>query len=136
MRIDLDGKSIDLRGYTDEQVRDIALLCMSRECRDSNVSNSGKKVNIFKVYDVKSIEKAFSSMGKTFGIGGSRAQMARPVAAYKRLNNATGEWVKYYSYTDLLPAGINDDKALIDDVYMSPEDAASHGYYHDPLYMN
>lgn len=64
MRIDLEDKSIDLRGYTEEQVRDIALLCMSRECRDFNVSNSGKKVNIFKVYDVKSIEKAFSSMGR------------------------------------------------------------------------
>lgn len=68
MRIDLDGRSIDLRGYTDEQVRDIALLCMSRECNDFNVSNSGKNVNIFRVYDVKSIEKAFSSMGKMFGI--------------------------------------------------------------------
>lgn len=68
MRIDLEDKSIDLRGYTEEQVRDIALLCMSRECRDFNVSNSGKKVNIFRVYDVKSIEKAFSSMGKTFGV--------------------------------------------------------------------
>lgn len=71
-----------------------------------------------------------------FGIGGSRAQMARPVAAYKRLNNATGEWTKYYSFTDLLPPGINNDRSLIDDVYMSPEDAASNGYYHDPLYMN
>lgn len=68
MRIDLEDKSIDLRGYTEEQVRDIALLCMSRECRDFNVSNSGKKVNIFRVYDVKSIEEAFSSMGKTFGV--------------------------------------------------------------------
>lgn len=68
MRIDLEDKSIDLRGYTEEQVRDIALLCMSRECRDFNVSNSGKKVNIFRVYDVKSIEKAFISMGKTFGV--------------------------------------------------------------------
>lgn len=71
-----------------------------------------------------------------FGIGGSRAKVARPVAAYKRLNNDTGEWVKYYSYTDLLPPGINDDKSLIEEVYMSPEDAASAGYYHDPLYMN
>lgn len=71
-----------------------------------------------------------------FGIGGSRAKVARPVAAYKRRNADTGEWVKYYSYTDLLPPGINDDKTLIEDVYMSPEDAASAGYYHDPLYMN
>ena len=43
-------------------------MSMSRECHDFNVSNSGKKVNIFRVYDVKSIEKAFSSMGKVFGI--------------------------------------------------------------------
>lgn len=71
-----------------------------------------------------------------FGIGGSRARMARPVSAYKRLNVTTGEWVKYYCYSDQLPPGINDDQTLIDDVYMSPEEAATNGYYHDPLYMN
>lgn len=71
-----------------------------------------------------------------FGIGGSRAKVARPVSAYKRLNNVTGTYVKYYAYSDLLPEGINDDKTLIEEVFMSVEDAASHGYYHDPLYMN
>ena len=71
-----------------------------------------------------------------FGIGGSRARVARPVSAYKRNNNETGEWVDYYSYSDLLPEGINDDQNLIIEVYMSPEEAAEHGYHHDPLYMN
>lgn len=71
-----------------------------------------------------------------FGIGGSRARVARPVSAYQRRNNETGEWVKYYAYSDLLPEGINNDQALIEEVYMSPEQAAEAGYHHDPLYMN
>ena len=71
-----------------------------------------------------------------FGIGGSRARVARPVSAYRRQNPNTGEWIKYYSYSDLLPEGINDDQSLIEEVYMSPEEAAENGYHHDPLYMN
>lgn len=81
--------------------------------------------------DLNSVNKV-----NAFGIGGSRARVARPVSAYKRKNNVTGQWVKYYSYSDLLPEGINNDQALIEEVYMSPEEAAEAGYHHDPLYMN
>lgn len=81
--------------------------------------------------DIDSVTKV-----NAFGIGGSRAKVARPVSAYKRKNNITGEWVKYYAYSDLLPEGINDDQSLIEEVYMSPEEAAKAGYHHDPLYMN
>lgn len=72
---------------------------------------------------------------QAFGIGGSRAKVARPVSAYIR-EDANGSMVKYYSYTDLLPDGINNDQAFIKEVFMSPEDAAEAGYHHDTLYMN
>lgn len=67
-----------------------------------------------------------------FGIGGSRAKVARPVSAYGRV--VDGQKIKYYSYHDLLPEGFDDDAIV--EVYMSPEDAAREGYHHDPLYMN
>lgn len=72
---------------------------------------------------------------QAFGIGGSRAKVARPVSAYIR-EDANGNMVEYYSYTDLLPDGINNDQAFIKEVFMSPEDAAEAGYHHDTLYMN
>lgn len=70
-----------------------------------------------------------------FGIGGSRAKVARPVSAYRRLNNVTGTFVKYYAYSDMLPPDIWNDMTVIEEVYMSPEEAAENGYYHDPLYI-
>ena len=72
---------------------------------------------------------------QAFGIGGSRAKVARPVSAYIR-EDANGNMVNYYSYTDLLPDRINNDPAFIKEVFMSPEDAAEAGYHHDTLYMN
>ena len=72
-----------------------------------------------------------------FGIGGSRARVARPVSAYKRLYQGT--YMKFYSYHDLLPTTLSDGtpfESVIEQVYMSPEEAAEAGYHHDPLYMN
>lgn len=72
-----------------------------------------------------------------FGIGGSRARVARPVSAYKRLYQ--GKYMKFYSYHDLLPTTLSDGTpfdSVIEQVFMSPEEAAEAGYHHDPLYMN
>ncbi|MCM1441698.1 MAG: hypothetical protein NC131_21185 [Roseburia sp.] len=72
-----------------------------------------------------------------FGIGGSRARVARPVSGYKRMYQ--GRMTKFYSYHDLLPSTFADGssiEAAIEQVFMSPEEAAEAGYQHDPLYMN
>lgn len=72
-----------------------------------------------------------------FGIGGSRAKVSRPVAAYQRIVN--GSPMKFYAYHDLLPDTLpNGDSfnTVIEEMFMSPQEAAAAGYYHDPLYMN
>lgn len=79
--------------------------------------------------DLNSVNKV-----NAFGIGGSRATVARPVSVYKRKNNVTGEWVKYYCYHDLLPEGYN-DASIIEDVYMSIDEAAAAGYHPDLMFM-
>ena len=82
--------------------------------------------------DLNSVNKV-----NAFGIGGSRARVARPVSAYRRVVN--GQSIKYYSYHDLLPQYLQDCtpfETVIEEVFMSPEEAAVKGYYHDPLYMN
>lgn len=71
-----------------------------------------------------------------FGIGGSRAKVARPVSVYNRKNPDTGEWVKYYAYSDLLPDSVTSGMSAALEIYMSPQDAAEAGYHHDPLFMN
>lgn len=80
--------------------------------------------------DLDSVQKL-----SAFGIGGSRAKIARPVSAYQRKNTETGEWTKYYAYSDLLPGNISEDNTIIENVFMSVEDAASQGYWSDPLYV-
>lgn len=71
-----------------------------------------------------------------FGVGGAHVTQNRSVAAYKRNGK------KYYSYADLLPKDMytatNPDgkKTFIEEMYMTCQEAAEAGYYHDTLYMN
>lgn len=77
-----------------------------------------------------------------FGVGGAHVTQARAVAAYHRIN-PDGTSIPYYAYADLLPKEIftatnpgSGDKTFIEEMFMTCEEAAQAGYYHDPLYMN
>lgn len=85
---------------------------------------------------VSDVDLSTAKRISAFGVGGANVTQARPVAAYKRNGR------KYYCYSDLLPkelfTAINPDgsKTFIEEMFMTCEEAAEEGYYHDTLYMN
>lgn len=119
------------RAYTNGWLQSVYIPSSMTSITRTNPIQSPTVLAFMDNIDLDTVQKV-----SAFGIGGSRAKVARPVSAYIRVNATTGEAVKYYSYTDLLPEGINNDQTFIKEVFMSPEDAAEKGYHHDPLYMN
>lgn len=63
-----------------------------------------------------------------YSIGGGRLQRANEVACYER--TVKGVNVNYYTYLSKLPKGV-----AIKEVFMSPKEAASHGYACDTINM-
>lgn len=109
-------------------------LYIPYELTSVGVTNSINRPSVLAFIDNVDIVSAKNI--SAFGVGGAHVTQNRSVAAYRRNGK------KYYAYADLLPQDVftatNPDgtKTFIEEMYMTCQDAAEAGYYHDTLYMN